>query len=109
MELNSVLLEEQLMLLTSEPFLQPQIGVSKGGKEREGQFWCLNEHGTNVSACHFYYVDPPSPRAGEIFPFSGILLNFFLQRLKVLVKYVFHFLGQSYPKIFYAVCGYRER
>ena len=32
---------------------------------------------------HFYYVDPPNPRAREILQFSGILFNFFSQRLTV--------------------------
>ena len=36
--------------------------------------------------CHFYYVDPSNPRAREILPFSGILFNFFLQRLNILVN-----------------------
>ena len=46
----------------------------------------------------------PSEEQWEIFLFSDIFHNFFLQRVKVLVMWVYHFFG--YPKIFYVVYGY---
>ena len=43
------------------------------------------------------------------FSIFDILFNFFLQKLEVLVTQVFYLLGQSYPRIFYIICGYRKR
>ena len=37
---------------------------------------------------HFYYINPPNPGAWEIFPSSEIFLDFFLQRLEVLVMQI---------------------
>ena len=43
--------------------------------------------------CHFYYVNSTYQRAWEIFTFSGIFFNFFLQGFKVPVIQVFHLLA----------------
>ena len=57
----------------------------------------------------FYYVNPPSPWAWEIFPSCEFLFNFFLQRLKVLVILNFSLNGERHTKVFYFVCDYCER
>ena len=57
----------------------------------------------------FYYVNPTIPKPWEIFPFSDIFFNFFLQRFKVLAIQVFHFFGWSYTKMLYVICSCCER
>jgi hypothetical protein len=42
---------------------------------------------------HFSYINPANPWAWEIFAFSEIVFDFFLQRLEVLVIQIFHLLG----------------
>jgi hypothetical protein len=42
---------------------------------------------------HFYYINPANPLTWEIFPPSEIFFNFFLQRLKVLIIQISHFLS----------------
>jgi hypothetical protein len=49
---------------------------------------------------HFYYI---KPQASEVFPFSEIIFNFFLQRLEVLVIQIFHYLWlESHQDISYS-------
>lgn len=47
----------------------------------------------------FHNVSPTDPWAWEIVPSSDVLFNFILQCLRVFNIQVFHFLGESYPKI----------
>ena len=45
--------------------------------------------------CHFYYVDPMYPRAWEIFLFSVIVFNFFLQRVHHKRVLIYFFLAAA--------------
>ena len=45
---------------------------------------------------------------GRSLHFSEIFFDFFLKRLEVIFVQIFHLFGQSYPKIFYIICGYCE-